>query len=216
MATIGKTLFAHFRQVLHASAQYDQAITVFHRLKKRLEVSNLCSLSWDQTVAFSDLAHGLREIDVLSLRIDLFHCERLHSRGVKPENSADGALFHFFLHFSLEYEMYSRHQIGSESKEEFEEKSSNGQNKLFDQRNRLVPRGAVESLTISDWSVGGSNPSTCVNFFLLFFLCVRFESFFFFYWSHALLLTRARNNFRLKFLLNKVYDDVSVWEGEFQ
>ena len=59
MATIGKTLFAHFRQVLHASAQYDQAITVFHRLKKRLEVSNLCSLSWDQTVTFSDLAHGL-------------------------------------------------------------------------------------------------------------------------------------------------------------
>ena len=59
MATIGKTLFAHFRQVLHASAQYDQARTVFHRLKKRLEMSNLCSLSWDQTVTFSDLAHGL-------------------------------------------------------------------------------------------------------------------------------------------------------------
>ena len=54
-----QTLFAHFRQVLHASAQYDQAITVFHRLKKRLKVSNLCSLSWDQTVTFSDLAHGL-------------------------------------------------------------------------------------------------------------------------------------------------------------
>ena len=40
MATIGKTLFAHFGQVLHASAQYDQARTVFRRLKKRLEVSN--------------------------------------------------------------------------------------------------------------------------------------------------------------------------------
>ena len=53
--------------------------------------------------------------------------------------------------------MYSRHQIGSESKEEFEEKSSIGQTKLFDQRNRLVPGGAVESLRISDWSVGGSN-----------------------------------------------------------
>ena len=60
MATIGKTRFAHFRQVLHASAQYDQARTVFHRLKKRLEMSNLCSLSWDQTVTFSDLAHGLQ------------------------------------------------------------------------------------------------------------------------------------------------------------
>ena len=59
MATIGKTIFGHFRQVLHASAQYDQARTVFHRLKKRLEVSNLCSLSWDHTVTFSDLAHGL-------------------------------------------------------------------------------------------------------------------------------------------------------------
>ena len=62
MATIGKTLFAHFRQVLHASAQYDQARTVFHRSKKRLEVSNLCSLSWDQTVTFSDLAHGLLKV----------------------------------------------------------------------------------------------------------------------------------------------------------
>ena len=61
MATVGKTLFAHFRQVLHASAQYDQARTVFHRLKKRLEMSNLCSLSWDQTVTFSDLAHGLSQ-----------------------------------------------------------------------------------------------------------------------------------------------------------
>ena len=59
MAIIGKTLSAHFRQVLHASAQYDQARTVFHRLKKRLEMSNLCSLSWDQTVTFSDLAHWL-------------------------------------------------------------------------------------------------------------------------------------------------------------
>ena len=80
--------------------------------------------------------------------------------------------------------MYSRHQIGSESKEELEEKSSNGQIKLFDQRNRLVPRGAVEGLKISYWSVGGSNPSTCVSFFsflfFLFFLCLRFESSFFF------------------------------------
>ena len=59
MATVGKPLFAHFRQVLHGSAQYDQAISVFHRLQKRFEVSNLCSLSWDQTVTFSDLANGL-------------------------------------------------------------------------------------------------------------------------------------------------------------
>ena len=94
----------------------------------------------------------------------------------------------------------------SESKEEFEEKPSNGQSQFFDQRDRLVPRGAVQSLTISDWSVGGSNPSTCVNFFLFFsfFLFVRFESSFFLI---ALQLTRARNNFPLNFLLNKVYDD---------
>ena len=72
MATIGKTLFAHFRQVLHASAQYDQAITVFHRLKKRLEVSNLCSLSWDQTVTFSDLAHGLSSDSDWTR----FHCDQ--------------------------------------------------------------------------------------------------------------------------------------------
>ena len=70
MATIGKTLFAHFRQVLHASAQYDQAITVFHRLQKRLEVSNLCSLSWDQTVTFSDLAHGQPGLSVFSSLVE--------------------------------------------------------------------------------------------------------------------------------------------------
>ena len=51
-------------------------------------------------------------------------------------------------------------------------------------RNRLVPRGAVESLTISDWSVGGSNPSMRVNFFF-FFLSFNMSGskilFFFFY-----------------------------------
>ena len=40
---------------------------------------------------------GEREIDVL--RIDLFHRERLQSRGVKPENSADEAVFIFFTFF---------------------------------------------------------------------------------------------------------------------
>ena len=80
MATIGKTLFAHFRQVVHASAQYDQAITVFHRLKKRLEVSNLCSLSWDQTVTFSDLAHGLNATDLASARTTKYKAH------VKPQN----------------------------------------------------------------------------------------------------------------------------------
>ena len=78
----------------------------------------------------------------------------MESWGVKHENSADG-LFSF-LHFSMEYEIYSRRRrIGSRSKDEFEEKASNGQSKLSDQCDRLVPRGAVESLTISDWSVGG-------------------------------------------------------------
>ena len=80
MATIGKTLFAHFRQVLHATAQYDQAITVFHRLKKRLEVSNLCSLSWDQTVTFSDLAHGLKRRDRAELQANVRHFELSRKR----------------------------------------------------------------------------------------------------------------------------------------
>ena len=40
---------------------------------------------------------GEREIEVL--RINFFHCERLQSRGVKPENSADEACFHFFKFF---------------------------------------------------------------------------------------------------------------------
>ena len=63
-----QTLFAHFRQVLHAFAQYDQARTVFHWLKKRLEMSNLCCLSLDQTVTFSDLAHGLTSKTLKSLK----------------------------------------------------------------------------------------------------------------------------------------------------
>ena len=79
----------------------------------------------------------------------MFHRERLQSRGVKPENSADEACFHF-LHFSMDYEIYSRHRMGSGSKDEFEEKSCNGQSKLFDQHDRLVPRGGLESLTISE------------------------------------------------------------------
>ena len=83
------------------------------------------------------------------MRIDLFHRERLQSRGVKPENSADKACFRI-LHFSMEYEIYSRHRMGSGSKDEFEEKACNGQSKLFDPHVRLVPRGALESLTISD------------------------------------------------------------------
>ena len=40
---------------------------------------------------------GEREIEVL--RIDLFHCERLQSRDVTPEKSADEACFHFFYIF---------------------------------------------------------------------------------------------------------------------
>ena len=57
--------------------------------------------------------------------------------------------------------------MGSESKDEFEEKYPDEKHELFDSRiYRLVPRGAVESLTIFDWSVGGSNPSTFKNVFL--------------------------------------------------
>ena len=128
-------------------------------------------------------------------------------------------LFSSFLHFSMEYEIYSRRRIGSESKEEFEEKPSNGETKLFDQRDRLVPRGAVESLTIYDWSVaiGGSNPSTCVKLFLFFFFsffytCMSASKVLFSLIVHVLWLTRARNSFRLNFLLYKV----SVCLGEFQ
>ena len=75
-------------------------------------------------------------------------------------------------------------------------------------RNRLIPRGAVESLTISDWSVGGSNPVKDVfqccfflfHFFVLF-LYVRLESSF--VTDHIPTDNTAGNNFRLNFLLNK-------------
>ena len=76
-------------------------------------------------------------------------------------------------------------------------------------RSRRIPRGAVESVTISDWSVGGSNPVKdvflcCFFFFLLFFvlfLYVRLESSFF--TNHIPADNTAGNNFRLNFLLNK-------------
>ena len=102
----------------------------------------------------------------------------------------------------MEYEVSSRLQIGSGSKEEFEEKPFNGQTKLFDQRIRLVPRGAVESLTISDWSVGGSNPSTFVNSF-------------FFYWLHSRWQDRG-TTFDWTSCWIKFTTMVSVWVGEFQ
>ena len=74
---------------------------------------------------------------------------------------------------------------------------------------RLIPRGAVESVTISDWSVGGSNPVKdvflCCSFLLFFFSF----SFFMSVWR-VLFFTRrlpadntAGNNFRLNFLFNK-------------
>ena len=48
--------------------------------------------------------------------------------------------------------------MGSESQDEFEEKPYNEKITSSTVRSRRIPRGAVESVTISDWSVGGSNP----------------------------------------------------------
>ena len=56
--------------------------------------------------------------------------------------------------------------MASGSKDEFEEKACNGQSKLFDRHDRLVPRGALESLTVFDKSVGGSIPSTLRQVFV--------------------------------------------------
>ena len=59
-------------------------------------------------------------------------------------------------------------------------------------RSRLIPRGAVESLTISDWSVGGSNPVKTFFYVVVFFFSFFSFSFltfvwrvFFFYSSHS-------------------------------
>ena len=79
--------------------------------------------------------------------------------------------------------------MGSESSErqdEFEGKPFKEKNELFDSQKSSNPRGAVESLTISDWSVVGSNPVKDVflccfffSFFFVLFLDVRLESSFF-------------------------------------
>ena len=54
-------------------------------------------------------------------------------------------------------------------------------------RSRLIPRGAVESLTISDRSVGGSNPVKDVFLCFFFFLFFSF-SFLMFVWRVLFLL----------------------------
>ena len=58
-----------------------------------------------------------------------------------------------FLHVSMEQYSYSRRRMGSESsqsQDEFEEKPCNEKMSSSTVRGRLIPRGAVESLTISD------------------------------------------------------------------
>ena len=84
----------------------------------------------------------------------MFHCGRLQYRGVKQENSADKPCFNVFYMFPWNNcDSYSRRRMGrenSESQDELEEKPCNEKNELFDSESRLIPRGAVESLTISD------------------------------------------------------------------
>ena len=55
-----------------------------------------------------------------------------------------------FLHVSMEYYSYSRRRMGSESKDEFEEKPYNEKITSSTVRSRRIPRGAVESVMISD------------------------------------------------------------------
>ena len=83
--------------------------------------------------------------------------------------------------------------------EQIRRKASNGQRKLFNQRDHLVPCGAVENWTISNWSFGGpSPPYACLKFFLCFF---------FFFFRSLSLCSLWKFFFFLNFLLNKVYDD---------
>ena len=96
----------------------------------------------------------------------------------------------------------------SESQDEFEQKPYNEKITSSTVRSRRIPRGAVESVTISDWSVGGSNPVKNV-FLCCFFLAFFFSFSFFmsvwrvlFFTNHIPADNTAGNNFRLNFLLN--------------
>ena len=160
--------------------------------------------AWFFSVLFDSVQRG--KIDVM--RKGLFHCGRLQSRGVKQENSADEPCFNVFYVFRLNNTVFSRRRMGSESQDEFEEKPWNEKMSSSTVRSRLIPRGAVESLTISDWSVGGSNlveDVFSIFFFSFFFRFLSWCSFgeFFSYSSHSSRKTEAGNNFRSNFLLNK-------------
>ena len=96
----------------------------------------------------------------------------------------------------------------SESQDEFEEKPCNKKISYSTVRSRLSPRGAVESLTISDLSVVGSNPVKHVFLCCFFFLFFSF-SFLMFAWRVLFLLitfqltTRGGEQLSIELLLNK-------------
>ena len=98
----------------------------------------------ERTSLFSLDSRQQGKIDML--RKNLFHCERLQSRGVKPENSAGKACFHF-LHFSMEiiklFQLWAPRARTNSKKTDLTKKVSSSTGGT-----RLVPRGAVESLTV--------------------------------------------------------------------
>ena len=79
------------------------------------------------------------------LRKGLFHCE---SRGVKQENSVDDPCFYVFTCFDGIIQLFQGSE-SSESQGEFEGKPYNEKITSSTVRSRRIPRGAVESVTIS-------------------------------------------------------------------
>ena len=172
---------------------------------------------WTRLVLFGTLPwlKKQRKIDVL--RKDLFHCERLQSRGVNPKIPQARLVF-IFTFFDGNNKAIPgtgwalRARTNSKKADLTKNVSSSTDG------TRLVPRGAVESLTVSDWLVSGSNPSV---FFCAIVFSIFFSSSFFlsvsrvlFYWSDS---SWQERGITFDWTFGENFTTmVAVWAGEFQ
>ena len=154
-----------------------------------------------------------REIDVLG--IDLFHCECLQSRGLKPENSADEACFHFSYIFRWIVKFIPRARCAPRAKK------NSKKNHLTDKvssSTSVVVQSLVAQLKVKRFPIGRSMVRTLprvlffVSFFFRSFLFVRFESSF--SWLHSSWQERGTTFYWTSCWI-KFATMVSLWVGNF-
>ena len=118
----------------------------------------------------------------LALGIDLFHCECLQSRGVKPKNSADEACFHSFYIFRWIVKFIPRARCAPRARKN--SKKNHLTDKVSSSTNVTV-WSPVAQLKVKRFRIGRSVVRTLprVLIFFLFFFVLSFcplRKFFFF------------------------------------